>query len=232
MSEKQILTAAEEVAISRIPADFEITKARILELLRMVDRPGIEDLIHYLQFESDYFIAPGSSRHHMNCPAGLSIHSLYVCELFLEKCRRFGLFEKGLLTEAEAIISSLLHDMCKTQYYKAVIKTPRTKKGEYSEPKLSFKVEDLLPFGHGERSLYIIMEKFPGFLTLNEKLLIRWHMDVFSQGGMSSPVKGQLDKAKALCPAITALFTADYEATHLLENLAEELNEESEEAEE
>ena len=74
----------------------------------------------------------------------------------------------------------------------------------------TFFYEDPLPYGHGEKSVYIIS----GFmkLTRQEAMAIRWHMG-FS-GNEDSRLVGQ---ALEQYPLAFALSVADMEATYFLE---------------
>ena len=75
----------------------------------------------------------------------------------------------------------------------------------------TFYYEDKLPYGHGEKSVYIIS----GFmrLTREEAMAIRWHM------GFSGPEDNRtVGQALRMYPLAFALATADMEASYFLEN--------------
>ena len=55
-------------------------KQKFIELLSSVERPGIHDLIDWLENKSDFFTAPASTQHHGACEGGLLKHSLAVYE--------------------------------------------------------------------------------------------------------------------------------------------------------
>ena len=116
-----------------------------------------------------------------------------------------------LEASAESIaIASLLHDVCKTGCYKSGTRNVKGPDGKWqSVPTFFF--EDPLPYGHGEKSVYIIS----GFmrLTREEAMAIRWHMG-FS-GTEDSRMVGQ---ALQQYPLAFALSVADMEATYFLEN--------------
>lgn len=74
----------------------------------------------------------------------------------------------------------------------------------------TFFFEDKLPYGHGEKSVYIIS----GFmrLTREEAMAIRWHM------GFSGPEDARtVGQALRQYPLALALATADMEASSFLE---------------
>ena len=128
---------------------------------------------------------------------------------YLERERVRELY--GLEASAESIaIASLLHDVCKTGCYKSGTRNVKGPDGKWqSVPTFFF--EDPLPYGHGEKSVYIIS----GFmrLTREEAMAIRWHMG-FS-GTEDSRMVGQ---ALQQYPLAFALSVADMEATYFLEN--------------
>ena len=74
-----------------------------------------------------------------------------------------------------------------------------------------FSVEDTLPYGHGEKSVYILN----GFLRLTreEAMAINWHM-----GGFDARVKGgsySLSEAFYRFPTCFLFHIADLQATYL-----------------
>ena len=78
-----------------------------------------------------------------------------------------------------------------------------------------YMVDDSLPFGHGEKSVYIIN----GFmrLTREEAMAINWHMgftDARAQNGMS------LSNAFRMFPLATLMHAADFLSTYIDENSA------------
>ena len=90
-------------------------KEEFLKLLRTVNREGIEDIIHFLE-KSDFFKAPASTRFHGDHEGGLVEHSLKVYEILKHKVEHNI---KGITVPEESIIIiGLLHDICKTNFYK------------------------------------------------------------------------------------------------------------------
>ena len=81
-------------------------------LLQTIKRPGIESLLDYM-LESDYFIAPASTRFHNSFPGGLCLHSLNLVHAF-------NAANKQLLNPLpldSVVICGLLHDLCKVNAY-------------------------------------------------------------------------------------------------------------------
>ena len=107
-------------------------------------------------------------------------------------------------------IVALCHDLCKVGCYKKGFRNVKDDATGKWEKVPTFYYEDKLPYGHGEKSVYIIS----GFmrLTREEAMAIRWHMG-FS-GTEDNRVVGQ---ALQQYPLAFALATADMEASYFLE---------------
>lgn len=187
-------------------------KEKILSLLSSVKRPGMEDLINWIDGSSDFFIAPASTRFHGNYEGGLAEHSLNVYKVFKKKCETWNIG----FTEEQIIICALLHDICKANFYH---KTTRNKKDEktgqwYKYP--FYECKDEFPYGHGEKSVYIIRS----FIKLNrdEAYAIRWHMGSEGEGQMGAIA---CSNAFNECKAAVLLHTADLEASRLMEQTIE-----------
>ena len=104
---------------------------------------------------------------------------------------------------------ALLHDVCKVGCYKSGTRNVKGSDGKWTAVPTFF-FDDPLPYGHGEKSVYIVN----GFLRLTreEAMAIRWHMG-FSGG----EDKGLVGQAFQKYPLAFALATADMEATYFLE---------------
>lgn len=117
---------------------------------------------------------------------------------------------KGNEYEESLIIVTLLHDICKTRFYGVEMKNKKIDGQWESVP--SYIIEDQLPLGHGEKSVYMISSMM--HLTLPETMMIRWHM------GMPDAYieKGTFGTAVEKFPMIWALHTADMQAAHFMES--------------
>ncbi|MGE4572305.1 MAG: HD domain-containing protein [Candidatus Izemoplasmatales bacterium] len=189
-------------------------KERFIDLYRQyIKREGSEDLLNYLlSSKSDFFEAPCSTRYHLSEPGGLCKHSLnvYDClKAYMERPRVKDVYQLKASDESIAIVA-LLHDLCKVHVYKKTMRNMKNDQGQWVQVP-SYNFDDDLPYGHGEKSVYIIS----GFmkLTREEAFAIRYHMG-FSAGEETMNV----GKAFQLYPLAFALSTADMEATYFLEN--------------
>ena len=90
-------------------------KQKFLELLRSTKREGVEDLIKFLE-ASDFFTAPASTRFHGDYEGGLLEHSMKVYEILVEKVKNSPV--KIDVPDDTLKIVPLLHDICKTNFYK------------------------------------------------------------------------------------------------------------------
>lgn len=194
----------------------EEVKECIIGLLKSVDREGIDKLIDYL-CKSDFFDAPASTRYHGAEEGGLARHSLNVYyrlfSLVAAEHQNHGLYtDKQIPAMNESIILvALLHDLCKTGFYKISSRNVKNEETGKWEKKPYYTIDDTLPMGHGEKSLYVIS----GFIKLKreEAMAIRWHMgfsDSTFKGG-DSTVGNAFNKY----PLAVLTHLADLQATYL-----------------
>lgn len=194
---------------------------RFEELLRSVDREGTEELIAFIR-KSDFYTAPASTRFHSCHAGGLLEHTLNVYQCLINK--KDNPTWKKILEEVgdeSLIIATLLHDLCKSYFYKPEFKNKKvySDKGRRSDPAGRFDwevvqgytIEDQFPYGHGEKSV-MMAEQFIKLKPI-ERYMIRWHMG-FSEAKENWNTLGQAIKKY---PAILAIYSADMESTYLLE---------------
>ncbi len=177
-----------------------------------IQREGADKLLEYLMStQSDFFIAPASTRFHGSYEGGLLEHSInvyYCLKDYLERHRVKEIYNLNYTDESIAIVS-LLHDLCKVNCYVKGTRNVKDKSGVWQQVP-TFEYSDDMPYGHGEKSVYIIS----GFikLTREEAFAIRYHMG-FSGTEPQSNVGSAFEKY----PLAFALSTADMEATYFLE---------------
>lgn len=88
-------------------------------------------------------------------------------------------------------------------------------KNEVPEAPQEYAFDDSFPMGHGEKSVSILQDFFK--LKDEEKLAIRWHMLAFDAGIHFNYPSGFAFRKASEVPLVTLLFTADYEASQILE---------------
>lgn len=171
-----------------------------------IKREGIEDLLAWLS-STDFFEAPASTKFHSAEVGGLCFHSINVFNRLL-KLANDNWGEENVNPETIAIVA-LFHDICKCCYYKTEMRNVK-ENGEWVQ-KPYFAVDDLLPYGHGEKSVYMISGYMK--LTREEALAINWHM-----GGFDKRVIGgayEFSKAYYKYPLCVLTHIADIMATYL-----------------
>ncbi len=189
-------------------------KERFISLYRQyIHREGAEELLAWMQ-QTDFFTAPASARYHSCYAGGLCQHSINVFECLWAYIKRkrvqeiYQLNTEDYSDESLAIVG-LLHDLCKTDVYKAGFRNVKDDNGQWQRvPNYTF--EDSLPYGHGEKSVFLINRFMK--LTDMESFAIRFHMG-FS-GDEDSRLVGQ---ALSAYPLAFAVSVADSEATYFLE---------------
>ena len=174
-----------------------------------IDRPGADKFLAWLS-ATDFFTAPASTRYHLSREGGLAEHSLNV----YYRLRRLVEEETGgNLDEADeehVAIVALLHDVCKANYYGVEMRNRKNEAGIWEKVPF-YVVNDQLPFGHGEKSVYLINQCMP--LTAEETMAIRLHMGYsdndFKAGGQS------VSNAFNRYPLAVLLHIADLMASHI-----------------
>ena len=177
-----------------------------------IKREGADKLLDYLASPGcDFFTAPASTRFHGAYEGGLCEHSLNVYDCLCDYMHRERVRELyGLSCSEETLaIVSLLHDVCKIYCFKPSFRNVKDEHGVWQKVP-SYEYEDALPYGHGEKSVYILS----GFLRLTreEAFAIRFHM------GFSGTEEVRLvSDAFEKYPLAFALHTADMEASVFME---------------
>lgn len=196
-------------------------KEEFCRRLRSTGRDGVEEILTMLE-ELGFFKAPASTRFHLCYEGGLVEHSLNVCDVALQTREVMIKMNKNIesrLPIDSVIIAALLHDTCKADVYKP------TSLGVSKMAKLIGQGNKVAPyqvdygrhpFGHGEKSVILLLQN--GLkLTNDEMLAIRWHMSAWDLPFQSYEILGNINKAKAICPLVTLIQTADGLASNLIE---------------
>ena len=175
-----------------------------------ITREGADKLLEFLM-KSDFFTAPASTRYHGACEGGLLQHSLNVYDCLTDILARPRMKEVyGIEYSEESVaIAALLHDVCKVNFYKAGTRNVKDENGRWTTVPY-YTIEDSLPYGHGEKSVYIVSAYMK--LTRDEAFAIRYHMG-FS--GTEDP--GNVGKALEMFPLAYATCCADMEAAFIME---------------
>lgn len=178
----------------------------IVDKLLNTKKDGISRMVYWLE-ASDFFTAPASTKHHYAFEGGLALHSLSVRNTMhkLNMC-----FDSPILEDSIEIVS-LLHDVCKANYY---VRKPK----KYFDPikqnrePVEYEVKDQLPIGHGEKSLYIVGRHLD--LNTAEECAIRYHMGAWTPGVVQDP---RSFNEAAEYPLVTLMIAADNISSRMLE---------------
>lgn len=180
-----------------------------------IKRQGSEELLDYLTNKCDFFTAPSSTRFHGSYEGGLVEHSVNVYHClkdYLDRQRVKDVYGMDYSEETIALVS-LLHDLCKVNFYTVDYRNKKNDNGVWEKVPY-YAIDDKLPYGHGEKSVYIISGFFYGEsrLSREEAFAIRYHM-----GFSGSEDKNVIGKALEMYPLAFALNVADMEASYFLE---------------
>ena len=187
---------------------------RFENLLLATNREGMSDLLKFIN-DSDFYYAPASSRFHGAHQGGLLEHSLQVNKdmmVIYDAFRERGKLKDGQINLHSIIIASLLHDICKANFYKQDVRNVKNN-GVWEQVPV-YTINDTLPLGHGEKSVMILQQYIE--LTTDEIYAIRWHMAGFDDAAKSYAGGLQLSAALDRCPLLVMLHMADLAAVYLL----------------
>jgi len=185
-------------------------KEQYIDLLRSTEREGIENLIRWLEDETDFFTAPASTKTHGSYEGGLLIHSLSVYRVFCNFAKNLQNARKDSL-----IIAALLHDLCKVNFYTKEIRNRKIPGERRWEEVEVYAINDTLPLGHGEKSVYMAMKYIQ--LTDEEAMAIRWHMGGYDDAARSYVSGMAQANAFTQYPFAAALSIADMYDTYIID---------------
>jgi len=178
-----------------------------------IERDGSDKLLEWLE-RSDFFTAPASTKLHSAYEGGLCEHSVKVYKRFLRVLEmEYGDKWQDKISPESVAIIALLHDVCKINYY--AVEMRNVKEGNNWVQKPFYKIDDSLPYGHGEKSVYIISSFMK--LTRDEAMAINWHM-----GGFDARVQGgsySMSGAFYQYPISLLFHIADLTSTYLDEEI-------------
>lgn len=173
--------------------DYSENKAIIEGLLRSTERPGVENLLIYLEV-SGFYEAPGSTKYHLSEPGGLAQHSINVLNAMtalirglrdVELTPRLSTNEIPLQRYASIVLCALLHDLgkagqfAKPQYIEKEIPFGDPPQYEYNR--------SLLYIPHEVRSVVIASQYIQ--LTEEEQFAILYHNGLYGDFKKAIPGK-------------------------------------------
>ena len=175
------------------------------------DIPGVKakdpiwELLSYLENETDFYIAPASTRFHSNEKSGLVRHSLLVVANGIVLAPHLL---SGKTDFYYLVISCLFHDFCKVNMYEEKTRNNKNEETGIWEKVPFYKVrDDYISYGHGIES----MLRLNKYIKMPEEWnhAIRWHMGAYD---ISQLDKLALEKSLAKYREVLFLQTADMQA--------------------
>lgn len=197
-------------------------KEEFISIAKTINREGMDELIKALE-ESDFFVAPASTKYHLNVKGGLCEHSLNV---YYNMLKLRDTFCPGIEDET-CKVSALFHDLAKVNFYEEYAQnvkeySPRgSKRDEMGNfdwvAKKAYKVKsasdrDFVCSTHGVNS-YILLSKYIKLYQQERAAIINHHSGL--DDGMANNDIGEVFNRY---PAATILHMADYLATYINEN--------------
>lgn len=180
-----------------------------------IQRDGIENLMEWLENETNFFTSPASTRYHGSYEGGLVEHSLNVFnQMLFELDTVVGKGWEDLYPMESVAIVALFHDLCKIGQYRETEKWRKNSDGEW-ESYLAYEYDpEQLTMGHGAKSNYFLQRFI--HLTTMEAQAIFWHMGAYDISPYAS-LNG-CGAAFETNPLSFLIHRADMAATYVVEN--------------
>lgn len=173
-----------------------------------IKRQGAAELLEWLK-KSDFFTAPASTKYHLACKGGLVRHSINV---YLRLKDQADLIFKGKYSDETLAIVSLLHDICKVNFYKESTRNVKNETTGQWEKVPCYTVDEKYKFGgHGSKSVYLIMLFMK--LTPEEAASINCHMGAYDRPVNDYQISGTFENN----PLALMLSVADQYASFINE---------------
>lgn len=197
-------------------------KERFKKILSSIKRDGVSDILEYLE-TTDFYEAPASTKYHNNIKGGLCAHCLNVYD---NLCLLKDIFYSDL-EEESIVLTSLLHDISKANYYELYIQNVKeySSSGRLSDDNGQFnwvqvkkyKVRDEMNRDnvyseHGVCS-FIIVNKFVRLNADEIAAIVNHHM-----GMDTGNIRPDISEIYDRYPLASLLHTADLLSTYIDEN--------------
>lgn len=182
-----------------------------------IQRDGIENLMEWLENETDFFKAPASTRYHGSYEGGLLEHSLNVYErLVWEMEKLIGQGWEEIYSPETIAIVALFHDLCKIDRYVLVEKWRKDSDGQWESYDAYDYNREKAEMGHGAQSVFYLQK----FIQLSEAeaQAIYWHMGAYDISPYST--LAHCSETFKWNPLAFLIHRADMAATYVTENEA------------
>lgn len=138
------------------------------------DEIAIRDFSRYYNWisQTDFFVAPASTRFHESFEYGLLVHSMNVMN---EGIKLLSLDKFSTISLFSAVLVSLIHDWCKIGLYEPYEKNVKNElTGKWEKQPAYRRGKPMYSLGHGATSMYLSSKFFR--LSYEESAAVRWHM--------------------------------------------------------
>ena len=122
------------------------------------------------------------------------------------------------------ILSSLLHDVCKSDIYKRSVKKRKNNVGQWEDVEGYSVSYRNFPMGHGEKPVILLLCNGLSLYD-DEMLAIRWHMGAWGINMNSFEDQRCYDTSRKLYPLVSIIQAADGLAASILERTGAEIDE-------
>lgn len=182
-----------------------------------IQRDGIDNLMEWVENETDFFTAPASTRYHGSYEGGLLEHSLNVYNrLMFEMNTIIGEGWEDIYSPETIAIVALFHDLCKIDRYVLTEKWRKDEDGQWEAYDAYDYNKEKAEMGHGAQSVYYL-QKFIQ-LTEIEAQAIYWHRGAYDISPYSS--LANCSETFKWNPLAFLVHRADMAATYITENEA------------
>ena len=186
--------------------------------LLSINRDGVEKLYNWISNKTDFFSSPASGIYHNNKIGGLCEHSYRVYQILDNLCKQLYDIKGIEIPHDSIVICGILHDICKVNSYQESYRNFKDEEtGQWLSYKTYTKRNDAFPYGHGEKSVFIISQFIK--LTPIEMLAIRWHMGlIYTSDGEE---RKTIMNAYNSHPLVAATHIADMMATYAYDEIVD-----------
>lgn len=182
-----------------------------------IERDGIDNLLEWVEHETDFFSAPASTRYHGSYEGGLLEHSLNVYDrLVWEMENTVGAGWQEIYSPESIAIIALFHDLCKIDRYIITEKWRKDENGDWEAYEAYEYNKEKAEMGHGAQSVFYL-QKFIQ-LTELEAQAIFWHMGAYDLSPYAT--LAACSETFKWNPLAFLTHRADMAATYVTENEA------------
>lgn len=156
--------------------DFDYNAVSRNCILRLIDevveiKEEGENLVKFLD-ESDFWIAPASTKFHGDFKYGLSFHSICVlrqalcfAESILANFNLSKFSSQYFITAQDIFVAAISHDFCKTDFYCIEYRNAKDLSGNWIKKPVYKAKTDTRNLGHGNESVLKLLKVMPSFIN-------------------------------------------------------------------